>query len=358
MKNSALLFLLFLAMISTPRKAPAQSAAEVAGPKVTATFDPYFVETRDTVYTLGPRSIVRDLLQDRRGNYWFASWQGIISYNGLVYTNHTLKHGLIHFHVFSVFEDRKGTLWFGTVRGGLYRYDGASFTLFTTKDGLADNTVDCMAEDRAGNLWFGTPAGASRYGGKAFTTYTQADGMPDGLVTSILLDKRGTMWFGARSGKYGVPGGGIACFDGKTFTPFTTNAGVPFSAVSALLEAKDGTIWIGRMDGLSRYDPLASKQSGPIADVANYSVGYLLEDRHGAIWVSGSEPNTHYSKDRLPYSGVLWRYDGEAFTKVIQKYDLGDSQVFGIAEDKAGHILFGTMKGGCKWDGAEGYYRF
>lgn len=245
----------------------AQASAVPEQPVVTATFDPYFVETTDTFSTHGPRSIVRDLLQDKKGTYWFASWQGIISYDGKVFTTHTLKDDLIHFHLFSAYEDRRGHLWFGTVRGGLYRYDGKSFTLFTTADGLADNSVNCAAEDRAGNIWFGTPAGASRLDGHRFTTFTTRDGLPDSCVEAILPDKRGTLWFGCRSGRYGRVGGGIVRYDGKAFTPFLTPAGVPFPDVSALLEVKDGTVWIGRMDGLSRYDPSAARGAGRVYEI-------------------------------------------------------------------------------------------
>src|SRR4051812_16157740 len=120
---------------------------------VTMAIDPYFIEGTDTFSTHGPKSITRNLLQDRNGNFWLASWQGIIKYDGKQFTNVTLKEGLIHFHVFYAFEDKAGNLWFSTVRGGLYRYDGKTFRLFTTKDGLADNSVSCMMEDKAGNLW-------------------------------------------------------------------------------------------------------------------------------------------------------------------------------------------------------------
>lgn len=38
-------------------------------------FDPYFLETVDTVSKRGPYTITRNMLQDRKGNYWFATWQ-------------------------------------------------------------------------------------------------------------------------------------------------------------------------------------------------------------------------------------------------------------------------------------------
>lgn len=125
--------------------------------------DPYFIKSTDTVSKFGPRCITRYILEDKRGNIWFATWKGIIKYDGKMFTNYTLKENLIPFHVFSVFEDRSGNLWFGTVRGGAYKYDGKSFKLFTTENGLVDDLVSGMMEDKDGNIWFGTDGGVSSF---------------------------------------------------------------------------------------------------------------------------------------------------------------------------------------------------
>ncbi|MCQ6959307.1 two-component regulator propeller domain-containing protein [Mucilaginibacter aquariorum] len=38
------------------------------------------VETRDVTTSHGPNRIVRTIKQDRKGNIWIASWEGISSY--------------------------------------------------------------------------------------------------------------------------------------------------------------------------------------------------------------------------------------------------------------------------------------
>ena len=110
---------------------------------IKAGIDPYFIESTDTLSAHGPGHITRDLLQDRNGTMWFATWKGIISYDGKVFTNHTLKDNLIHFHVVSVFEDSKGNIWCGTARGGLYRYNTSTpgFKLFTTKESPTSSLI-------------------------------------------------------------------------------------------------------------------------------------------------------------------------------------------------------------------------
>ena len=63
--------------------------------------------------------------------------------------------------VYDILQDMKGNFWFGTLESGVSRYDGIHFSTFTTEDGLADNLVSRILEDRGGNLWFATLAGVS-----------------------------------------------------------------------------------------------------------------------------------------------------------------------------------------------------
>src|SRR6478736_5293480 len=77
-------------------------------------YDPYFINSRDTFSKYAPDHITRDVLQDRQGNFWFATWMGIVKYDGKLFTNYTLKDDLVRFHIVCCFEDSKGRLWFGT----------------------------------------------------------------------------------------------------------------------------------------------------------------------------------------------------------------------------------------------------
>src|SRR3989337_1468619 len=116
--------------------------------------------TKDVITFHGPNSITRTMKQDRKGNIWIASWEGIFRYDGKSFTNVTSKVSSARF--FSVLEDRKGNFWFASVGSGVYYYDGKSFQNFTTKDGLASDRVTNIYEDKSGKIWFGTEGGASR----------------------------------------------------------------------------------------------------------------------------------------------------------------------------------------------------
>lgn len=311
--------------------------------------DPYFIESTDTFSVHGPDHIVRDLLQDKNGVMWFASWLGIISYDGKLFTNHTLKDELIHFHVVSAFEDSKGNLWFGTARGGVYLYDGKVFELFTTADGLADNTVMCFTEDKSGNIWMGTEQGVSCYNSKKgnvkmFTNYTSTNGLNDNYVSAIIEDKNRIIWFGSN--------GGLNYFDGKKFSSLLRN-GKSFKKIMALHEDKSGKLWIGAFEGLICYDP-AEKGEKKFTDfLSPLLTYYFAEDKEGNILFSHSEPNTNYSN--LPKQ-VLYKCNPGLsreviFEKILEKGEPNDFQIFGKTIDRSGNIWFGTMHGPCKYDG-------
>lgn len=328
-----LFFLLAFVYLNKVSGQITQSELETA---VKSGIDPYFVESRDTFSTHGPQCIVRNVLQDRKGNYWFATWHGIMGYDGKVFTNYTLKNDLIHFHVFSCYEDKKGNLWFGTARGGVYCYNGKSFKLFTTKDGLADNTVMSFAEDNAGNIWLGTEKGASCYDGKRFTNFTTINGLSDNYVNAVIQDKTGKLWFGTSSG--------INCYDGKAFTQFIDKNGQPFQQVASLLEDKDGKIWIGsgKGNGLCYYDGKS------VSDylIPNF-VMYMCQDKKGNLWLAH---NTWPQNQGRNF--ILYRYDGKTFTNMIeQRTPLSNPAIFGIIEDKSGNIWFGSAEGVYRYDG-------
>lgn len=310
-----------------------------------AGIDPYFIEPKDTFSTLGPQCIVRDLIQDKAGNFWLATWQGIVKYDGKIFTNYTLKEGLVHFHVGSLFEDSKGNIWFGNTRGGVYRYDPSaslatgveSFTLFSTKDGLPDNTTNCIAEDKNGNIWFGTQNGLSRYDGKTFTNFTTRDGLSDNYINSVIKDKTGNIWLGTNNG--------ISYYNGKSFSKFTGRDNMPFPQVASLFEDKEGNIWIGSSakeaggKGLCRYDGKSVSYF-----ITPYFVMYMCQDKKGNLWLAHNEgpANVNFA---------LYSYDGKTFTKIIEQNKPDNPVIFGIMEDKAGNIWFGTAKGVCRYDG-------
>lgn len=289
-----------------------------------------------------PSGITRTIIQDKRGNIWFATFEGIFKYDGDSFTNISREVSLSRF--FSVLEDRKGKLWFGTIGSGVYYYDGKSFQNFTSDDGLLNNEIVCIYEDKIGNIWFGVNGGASLYDGKSFRNYMMnGDSIiearteksvpnlqrPMNEVNSIIEDKTGDFWFGTR--------GNTFIYDGNTFTT-VTQSGKPFTNVRCIIEDKKGNIWLGGNDGLWGYDGIA------FTNFTKNFVGYIYEDKKGNIWTS-SESTKGWALSRYDITSL----DNEKGT--VTEIKTGEGMFFGILEDSDGNIWSGTLDGVYRYDG-------
>jgi len=298
-----------------------------------------------------PKGIVRTIKQDKKGNIWITSWEGVFKYDGKSFVNVTNKVSSVSF--FSVLEDRKGNFWFASIGSGVYYYDGKSFRNFTTKDGLANDRVTNIYEDKSGNIWFGTESGASRYNGKSFQNLKMSEAPPhnetDSVhvslyqnqipevhwthndVNAIIEDKTGKLWFATR--------GYARLYDGKTFGTIGNTDGSPFTNVRSIIKDKKGNIWLGGAAGLWRYD------GSTFTNFSKKFVGYIYEDKKGNIWTS--------SESAEGKNWVLSRYEEKslsdknlAVTEVASK-----KMIFGILEDRQGNIWFGSMDGVYRYDG-------
>jgi len=296
-------------------------------------FDPFFTGTSTVDQSNGPKNITRNILQDKKGNYWLATWEGIIRYDGKVFINFTNKEELRRFRVFSLLEDQKGKIWFGTIGAGVYIYDGQTFINKTSKDGLVNNDVGCIYEDRKGNIWLGTRVGISLFDGKTFTNFTSKDGLADNDVNSIIEDQSGLFWIGAR---------GAACtYDGKSFTQLNKPDGAPFTNVRSIIEDRSGNIWLGGNDGLWK------SNNKIFTKVADNFTGYIYEDKQGNIWTSMASYGNASEWSLMKFDAVTLNKEVISSTPILQEKNM----FFGIIEDHEENIWLGTLKGVYRYDG-------
>ena len=302
-------------------------------------------ETEAGITPLGPITITRTIEQDRSGNIWFATFQGVFRYDGKSFTNITSEVSSARF--FSVLEDRKGNLWFGSIGSGVYYYDGKSFQNFTTNDGLPNNEIVCIYEDKTGNIWFGANGGVSRYDGKSFRNYMiNGDSIiedrtgktfpdfqrPPNEVTSVVEDKTGKFWFGTR--------GNAFVYDGKAFTTLTHN-GETFRNIRTIIEDKKGNIWLSGQFGLWRYD------GSTFTSFTRNFVGVIYEDKNGNIW-TGSKTSRRWALSRYDKKSL----SNNRLTGTEIRLEDGNNMIFGILEAHDGSIWFGTLLGAYRYDGS------
>ena len=319
-----------------------------------------------------PSISVFDIYQDRDGNLWFGTSNGVSLFDGANITTFTTEHGLAHNEVRAIRQDREGYLWFGT-KGGLSRYDGKKFTTFGKADGLASNEIESVYEDREGHLYIGTASGVGQYNRNVFTRFAVEDGLPSDEVLSMYQDREGDLWFWT--------GKGVSRYDGERFTSFDQVGGISRYERCVIYQDQASNLWFGGEEGVSRYDGEEFVNfKGEVGSLRD-GVSAILEDRAGRLWLATKEGAFRYdgkgftslkteSGEKYGYfhslhqdrDGNLWfatnsgimRYDGEEFAVFTKEDGLSSYGVNAMHQDRAGHLWFGMKgSGAIRYDGRE-----
>lgn len=105
----------------------------------------------------------------------------------------TNAQGLTQNYVYSLLQDDQGFLWIGMAEG-LSRYDGIRFTNYSVRDSLADNFVSKLLIDTDGHLWCGHGNGGfSFHDGRRFHRLATPEEMT-APIKDMCLDDRGNIW--------------------------------------------------------------------------------------------------------------------------------------------------------------------
>ena len=129
-----------------------------------------------------------------------AEAQQIFNYR---FINFTDKDGLADKYIYSITQDKKGYMWFGTGIG-LYRYDGHSFKIFRSTADKPGRTISNILQsvycDRNGILWLGSLNTLQWYNPEKGIFWSPDFNKPgikklaDAYISNITEDKKGNVW--------------------------------------------------------------------------------------------------------------------------------------------------------------------
>lgn len=291
---------------------------------------------------------VHCIIEDKHGNVWFGTTgEGVYRYDGKEFTQFTEKDGLSNNKVWSILEDALGNIWFGT-DNGVSRYDGKTISgisfnqtspnsVGTTPSQSGINAVWSMLQDKKGIIWFGTDNGLYCYNGKKNSYFLDnqniinKSGVTLKSVQCMFEDKNGNMWFG--SGPMAFEG--VIFYDGKSLTSFKPqNEGW----IRKITEYRNGTLLFAtRHLGLIIYDGKNFSSFFEPQKMRKDLINDVLADSKGNIWY-GSD----FTNDNDATTGGFWKFDGKLFVEYTKKNGLSNTSVCSLAEDKAGNIWIGT----------------
>ncbi len=200
--------------------------------------------------------------------------------------------GLATGSVYAVHRSRDGSVWAGTLGGGVSHLSGGRITTYTTANGLPSNSVSTIEEGGDGTMWFATPSGLTSLEHDRWRVYTSRDGLPPGRINCLLAGRADTIWIGTEVG---------LAFLRKGRIQMPRNAPEPLlDEILGVAADNRGDLWIAtpkhvvRASGAALFDDsakeIAVREFGP-ADGIKLPGGVRRErsaakDSVGRIWFS------------------------------------------------------------------------
>jgi ligand-binding sensor domain-containing protein/signal transduction histidine kinase len=270
------------------------------------------------------------MYETRDSSKWFihGPW-GISRLRNGSMTTFGHAEGLPSDTVFAVSEDSKGNFWFATP-DGIARYDGTSYALFSTQNGLPQNRVwwingngSCIFEDSRNNIWMATNAGLVCFRDGTMRTYTKVDGLLENRVSEIIEDKEGTLWFVTTSGINTLSGGRMVSYKSPR----------SFGVVNGHFAEPDNTLWLATARGLWRFRNGTFDSFGHDNGMTDEGILSVLVDAEGSVWFGTEADGLHRLRE-----GKFVTYGKE--------WGLKDAVIACVFEDSRGDLWFGSPTGG------------
>lgn len=337
------------------------------------------------------QSTVFSIDQDKRGNMWFATYDGVNKYDGYAFTvyqhNEDDPNSIANDISRIVKTDSQGRVWIGT-RDGLSRYDEKKDifqNFFYEKNGkhLQVNGIEEISPEQ---LLISTPEGLIMFDIKeskfiddsfstamhktiASTLYRQDDQIyigtsTDGLYTYSITQKTfekvipilGTKQIQAILQQsptriwVATEGAGLFLINPKTkeiknylHSPSNPKS-ISSNYIRSLAMDSQNRLWIGTFNDLNIYhegtDSFASYSSNPVENgsLSQRSVRSIFMDSQGGMWLGTYFGGLNY------YHPIRNRFKN--IRNIPYKNSLSDNVVSCIVEDKDKNLWIGTNDGG------------
>lgn len=359
-----------VALLAVSLLAPIPAFAADSTPS-TAPLRDYSIDRWTTVEGL-PHNSIRGIAQTPEGHLWLATWEGLVSYNGLEFTvyNRGNTPGMLDNGIGSFYADSKGRLWIGDSRGNLGRRDPDGELHFIPRTADWPNVlIEEMTMDGNGTLWIlyegkglasldrdgnfrREPAAAGSilekantrmvvdvnkrlwmgsFGGLMFRDIDgdgvthplpKSDGLPSGLAWPYLAPD-GQLWVAAGDSIYRM-------VDGRPQLHFK----LPDNArlISMLMDGS-GQLWLGTENlGLFRLtDQYGLEHLSSTMNLPGGRITEIMEDAEGSIWVGAN--------------GGLFRLRETLFSNFTMRDGLSGSYVRSVMQDARGRFWVGSAEG-------------
>lgn len=350
---------------------------------------------------LSTQSRIVNISIDRSGTLWLSSDGGDGIFTLSPYENKVRpfkvdgQSVLSSNAVFSVYEDKEGRKWIGTLRGGIdvvESYQNPFKKIFDNADRPvipAKNFINSFCETKEKNIWIGTSGGGLKYWDRHSNTYINylhdpqnQNSISSNAITYIINDASNQTWMATWNGginRFNPDKKSFeryTCFNpytsaiennvwllyedlNKTLWASTTNNGTLYTYskeknkfeifdpklvnIQCLAEDRENNLWGGNYSSLIKIDRFNKKHT--IYEIG-YAVRSIHEDRRGNFWV-GTD------------GGGLLKFNKQngSFVRFTMDNGLTNNSVLRILEDKKGNLWLSTFNGLSQFDPGKNQFR-
>jgi len=262
------------------------------------------------------------IFEDREGNLWVQTENGVDMFRDTPVVNFSLSEGLSEINLNSILALRSGSVWVANGRAVDIIQPGDGIPAISTLKGLPDQHAEAMFEDRNGRVWLGVDGRVMKYENGQFSEVKKPDGSSAGKVGTcwgITGDANGNIWVGVLA-------------DNKYFLLRIRNRILeekillddPVRNPESLAADRQGAIWLGNLRGkLVRYLD-GQMEAVSLDDVGTVTIQNLMVDSEDTLWASTGK-------------GV-YRWKDGALTLLDERNGLPCSSVFATLEDDWGNF--------------------
>lgn len=316
-----------------------------------------------------PHNSLRDIAQTPEGHLWFATWEGLVRYNGLDFTvfDRSTRPGLRDNGVGALFVDRDGGLWISDSRGNVTRRSAdGRWQVFAHAPPAPQVLIQAMQMDSHGRLWLlyeGNGIGNLTRDG-VFEYHPPPPDVPMAMsFTKLVVDAQDRVWVGTLDGlvvrgtdgvlrrapesfglgrglvwPYRAPDGVLWIVAGERI--YRMQDGIPQLQhrlatgmhITSMLQDRHGDLWIGTENqGLLRLSRHGLERLPTGLSLPGGRVVSLREDAEGSIWVGAN--------------GGLYRLRETLFSSFTGRDGLSGDYVRTVLEDRSRQLWVGSASG-------------
>ncbi|MCV9930277.1 response regulator [Flavobacterium sp. LS1R49] len=328
---------------------------------------------------------VTDILVDKKNEIWITTdgcgiYKVIGTNKKAIPTNAIKENQLAKSNsVWSLYEDKSGNKWFGSLRGGISMLSNTTKYFksirYNAKD-PAENFILSFCEDEKNNLWVGTDGAGLKYWDRKNNKYINyGNKLSSNFITGIIRDNNNDIWLSSWAcgvNKINTKNNTVTQY--SCYNPFTkqtekniwfvyqdskaniwasaTNEGCLYlfdrtknsfslfdksiNNLQSFTETSDGKLWAGNYSSLFSIEKTTHK----INKIAiGNPIRSIHEDKDKNLWLGTQE-------------GALLLFD--RLTNKYKRFTIDDglssNTVLRILEDKEGNLWMSTYNGICRFD--------